>query len=87
SFCFPVMGYYHWSLIDNFEWDRGWTQRFGLIALHPETQERQLRDSGKLYTEICTQNQINSDMAARYAPALLDTLFPGSAPGQPETTG
>ncbi|MBE2199312.1 MAG: glycoside hydrolase family 1 protein [Anaerolinea sp.] len=80
SFCFPVMGYYHWSLVDNFEWDRGWTQRFGLIALDPETQARQLRASGSLYTEICTQNQINSDMAARYAPQLLETMFPGAPP-------
>ncbi|NJN53833.1 MAG: family 1 glycosylhydrolase [Anaerolineae bacterium] len=46
SFCFPVMGYYHWSLVDNFEWDRGWTQRFGLIELDPETQARRLRRSG-----------------------------------------
>lgn len=80
SFCFPVMGYYHWSLVDNFEWDRGWTQRFGLIEMNPETQARQLRPSGRLYTEICTQNQINSDMARRYAPQLLETLFPGEAP-------
>ncbi|MCP4426602.1 MAG: glycoside hydrolase family 1 protein, partial [Chloroflexi bacterium] len=53
SFNFPVMGYYHWSLVDNFEWDRGWTQRFGLIELDPETQERKLRKSGRLYGEIC----------------------------------
>lgn len=80
SFNFPVMGYYHWSLVDNFEWDRGWTQRFGLIALDPETQTRQLRPSGQLYSEICQQKQINSDMAARFAPELLETMFPGSAP-------
>jgi beta-glucosidase len=80
SFCFPVMGYYHWSLIDNFEWDRGWTQRFGLIALDVDTQMRQLRSSGRLYGEICRTGSISSDMAAQYAPDLLQTIFQGEAP-------
>jgi len=31
--CYPVMGYYHWTLTDNFEWAQGWTLRFGLIEL------------------------------------------------------
>ncbi len=76
SFNYPVMGYYHWSLIDNFEWERGWTQRFGLIALDPETQTRTLRRSGELYGEICHLNGVSSDMAQRYAPQLLTTMFP-----------
>jgi beta-glucosidase len=80
SFGFPVMGYYHWSLVDNFEWDRGWTQRFGLIEMDPETQERVLRASGRLYGEICRTRSISSDMAQRYAPELLDTIFRGKAP-------
>ncbi|MFW6183378.1 MAG: glycoside hydrolase family 1 protein [Chloroflexota bacterium] len=77
SFNWPIMGYYHWSLVDNFEWDRGWTQRFGLIALDPQTQERNSRPSASLYREICHSRSISSDMAERYAPHLLDTLFPG----------
>ena len=80
NFCYPVMGYYHWSLVDNFEWDRGWTQRFGLIELDPETQTRQLRTSGHLYGEICRRGMISSQMAEQYAPALLPTMFPGQAP-------
>lgn len=82
SFNYPVMGYYHWSLVDNFEWDRGWTQRFGLIALDVETQERTLRESGRLYGEMCRTRSVSSEMAARYAPALMETLFRGSAPGE-----
>lgn len=77
SFNWPIMGYYHWSLVDNFEWERGWTQRFGLIELDPETQERRVRQSGRLYSEICHSRSISSDMAERYAPRLLTTLFPG----------
>jgi beta-glucosidase len=77
SFCFPVMGYYHWSLVDNFEWDRGWTQRFGLIEMNPETQERQWRRSGQLYSEICHTRSLTTQMAERYAPELLATMFPG----------
>lgn len=80
SFCYPVMGYYHWSLIDNFEWDRGWTQRFGLIELDVATQERKLRESGRLYGEICRSGSVSSDMAERYAPDLMAEIFPGQPP-------
>ena len=80
SFCYPVMGYYHWTLVDNFEWDRGWTQRFGLIEIDPETQARRWRPSGHLYSEICYSRSISSEMARRYAPELQATLFPGEAP-------
>jgi beta-glucosidase len=77
SFSFPVKGYYHWSLVDNFEWDRGWTQRFGLIEMDPATQIRRLRSSGALYAEICRLGGLSSDMTQRYAPELMPVLFPG----------
>lgn len=80
NFNFRVMGYYHWTLTDNFEWDRGWTQRFGLIAMDPDTQERTWRDSGRLYQEICRRGVLDDQMAERYAPALLKTMFPGQGP-------
>ena len=83
TFCFPVHGYYHWSLVDNFEWDRGWTQRFGLIEMDPQTQARHWRPSGNLYREICHSGSINSDMVARYAPELEGVLFPGRSPALP----
>ncbi len=87
NFCFPVMGYYHWSLVDNFEWTEGWKQRFGLIEMNPETQERTLRDSGRLYQEICRDYAISSDMVARYAPDLMSVLFPGEAPKRMQENG
>jgi beta-glucosidase len=73
----PVRGYYHWTLVDNFEWERGWTQRFGLWALDPETQKRTERASGKFYAEICRENGLTSDMVRRYAPEIAAQLFPG----------
>ncbi len=80
NFNFPVMGYFHWTLVDNFEWDRGWRQRFGLIELDPQTQERTWRPSGRLYSEICRTNSISSDMAQRYASELVEKMFPGERP-------
>jgi len=80
SFSFPIMGYYHWSLIDNFEWHKGWTQRFGLIEMNPESQERRWRASGHLYREICHTQSISSDMAEQYAPELMETIFRGDPP-------
>lgn len=80
NFSLPVMGYYHWSLIDNFEWERGWTQRFGLLEMDPETQERHLRPSGRLYGEICRNYQINTAMIEKYAIQLMPKLLPGRTP-------
>jgi beta-glucosidase len=44
-----VRGYLHWSLIDNFEWDKGKWPRFGLIEVNYDTMERSVRPSGKRY--------------------------------------
>ncbi len=54
----PVRGYYHWSIVDNFEWADGWTLRFGLHALDPATQVRTARPSAALYGEICRRNAL-----------------------------
>lgn len=72
----PVMGYYHWSLIDNFEWERGWIERFGLIELNTDTQQRKLRPSGELYGCICRNGSIDWEMVNTYAPELLSDMFP-----------
>jgi beta-glucosidase len=72
----PVLGYFHWSLVDNFEWERGWTQRFGLWGLDVETQKRIRRPSVDLFAEICRLNGISSEMVAQYAPESLPRLFP-----------
>lgn len=76
NFNWPVRGYFHWSLLDNFEWERGWTQRFGLWELDVETQGRRKRPSADLYKEICLENGISSEMVARYAPEVFDRVFP-----------
>jgi beta-glucosidase len=80
KFSFPIMGYYHKTLVDSFEWQRGWTHRYGLIEMHPESQERRWRPSGKLYSDICHSRSISSDMAESFAPELLDVMFPGRVP-------
>ncbi len=71
-----VKGYFHWSLVDNFEWERGWTQRFGLWGLDVDTQKRIRRKSVDVYEAICKENAISSEMVARYAPEIYDQLFP-----------
>jgi beta-glucosidase len=77
NFNWPVRGYFHWTLVDNFEWERGWTQRWGLWALDLQTQERQARPSAHLYQRICRENALSSAMVAEYAPAAFPALFPG----------
>jgi beta-glucosidase len=76
NFNWPIKGYFHWTLVDNFEWERGWTQRFGLWELDVETQARHKRPSANLYAEICKENGISDDIARRYAPEVLAELFP-----------
>ena len=76
NFNWPVKGYFHWTLVDNFEWERGWTQRFGLWGLDPETQKRTKRPSADLYAEICRENGLTSEMVQKYCPEVFDKLFP-----------
>jgi beta-glucosidase len=76
NFNFPIKGYFHWSLVDNFEWERGWTQRFGLWGLNTETQLRIRHSSVDLYAAICRENGITSDMVEKFAPQAMGKLFP-----------
>ena len=73
----PVMGYYFWSLVDNFEWTEGYDPRFrfGLIGVDFKTQERHIRESGKLYTEICRTGGLLRETAEQYTPELAVKLF------------
>jgi beta-glucosidase len=47
-----VRGYYHWSLLDNFEWIKGFGPRFGLWAVDYSTKERTPRASTQVYAQI-----------------------------------
>jgi beta-glucosidase len=60
-----LRGYYHWTLVDNFEWYSGWDLRFGLVALDERTQERTVRPSGRLYSAIATSNRLQSGDLSR----------------------
>lgn len=76
NFNWRVKGYFHWSLVDNFEWERGWTQRFGLWELDVETQKRRKRKSAELYEEICKTNSLSSEMVEKYCPEAMEKIFP-----------
>ena len=52
----PVKGYFYWSLMDNFEWQFGYSKRFGLVYVDYKTLERITKDSYDFYCDI-----INTD--------------------------
>lgn len=53
-----VKGYFHWSLMDNFEWASGFEPRFGLIEIDYKTLERKPRPSAFYYAKICKENAL-----------------------------
>ena len=52
----PVRGYFVWSLIDNFEWSYGYTQRFGVLYTDYPTQRRIVKDSGRFLADVAASN-------------------------------
>ena len=52
----PLVGYTHWSFMDNFEWADGYDPRFGLVYVNYQTQERTLKDSAYWYKEVIETN-------------------------------
>ncbi len=53
-----IKGYFHWSLIDNFEWAYGFHPRFGLYEVDRQTFERRPRSSAEYYADICKKNRV-----------------------------
>lgn len=56
----PVTHYFHWSLLDNFEWADGLTPRFGLVEVDYATKERHIRPSAYLYRDIIKNRKIEN---------------------------
>jgi beta-glucosidase/6-phospho-beta-glucosidase/beta-galactosidase len=54
-----VRGYFAWSLLDNFEWVYGYTKRFGIVRVDYETQERTIKDSGRWYSGVISDNTVH----------------------------
>ncbi len=48
----PIKGYFYWSLMDNFEWQKGYSMTFGLIAVDRSTQTRMPKDSLRLLGQV-----------------------------------
>ena len=47
-----MLGYFLWSLLDNFEWAFGFSRRFGIVYVDFETLERVPKDSFKWYRDL-----------------------------------
>ncbi len=54
-----VEGYIHWSLMDNFEWVKGFEPRFGLVEIDYATQERRVRPSGETFRQLVEESRKN----------------------------
>jgi beta-glucosidase len=54
----PVLGYFHWSLLDNFEWIRGYAPKMGLVAVDLTTFVRTPKPSAAHLGEIARRNAL-----------------------------
>ena len=53
-----LIGYLHWSLLDNFEWDKGYWPKFGLVSVDPNTKHRVIKKSGEYYSKVIKNNGV-----------------------------
>lgn len=61
-----VKGYYHWTFIDNWEWASGHDMKFGLIELDVKTQNRSIRKSGLMYSNLIASNGFTKEIIKKY---------------------
>jgi beta-glucosidase len=59
-----VRGYHAWSILDNFEWAEGYTQRFGMVYIDFPTQRRFVKDSAKWYSKVAASNALEASHGA-----------------------
>ncbi|MCE9614561.1 MAG: glycoside hydrolase family 1 protein [Lentisphaerae bacterium] len=73
----PILGYYHWAFLDNFEWREGFAKRFGLIAVRHDDPDltRAPRRSAYLYSDIAQQNAVTKETVKAYAPQSVAAVF------------
>ncbi len=57
----PLAGYFVWSLLDNFEWDSGYRERFGLVYVDYSTQRRVPKESFGWYRDVIRANALEAD--------------------------
>jgi beta-glucosidase len=56
-----VRAFHAWSLLDNFEWADGYTQRYGLTYVDYRNQKRTVKDSGLWYAKVAATNRVDHD--------------------------
>jgi len=56
----PLKGYFVWSLLDNFEWEFGYSKRFGIVYVDYATQQRIPKESAKWYRTVIHTNAVNA---------------------------
>ncbi len=53
-----TLGYVYWSLLDNYEWDKGFAPRFGLVEVDYSTYKRTIRESAVKFAQVCLSNSL-----------------------------
>jgi beta-glucosidase len=71
-----LRGYYHWTLVDNFEWCEGWQLRFGLFDVDLATGARSPKTSAAVYGRIAQANGVPREVMERVAPLEVVRYFP-----------
>jgi len=66
-----LRGYFLWTFLDNFEWDKGYTERFGLVYVDFNTQKRIAKDSAYWYQKIMESNGRELSINKQKTPVLF----------------